>query len=58
MKTQSEPDGFIGLNGGHIEGLFVDRAARNLGIGKELLDFAKNNHARLTLNVYIKTPEL
>lgn len=32
----------------------MDRAARNLGIGKELLDFAKNNHARLTLNVYIK----
>lgn len=32
----------------------MDRAARNLGIGKELLDFAKNNHVRLTLNVYIK----
>lgn len=25
-----------------------------MGIGKELLDFVKNNHARLTLNVYIK----
>lgn len=53
-NAEAEPDGFIGLNGEHIEGLFVDRAARNLGIGKELLDFAKNNHARLTLNAYIK----
>lgn len=42
------------LNGGHIEGLFVDKTARNMGIGKELLDFVKINHARLTLNVYIK----
>ena len=25
-----------------------------MGIGKELLDFAKINHMRLTLNVYIK----
>lgn len=55
-NDEAEPDGFIGLNGGHIEGLFVDKTARNMGIGKELLDFAKNNHARLTLNVYIKNP--
>ena len=27
-----------------------------MGIGKELLDFAKINHMRLTLNVYIKNP--
>ena len=53
-NAEAEPDGFIGLNGGHIEGLFVDKAARNMGIGKELLDFAKINHTRLTLNVYIK----
>ena len=53
-SARTEPDGFIGLNGDHIDGLFVDKAARNLGIGKELLDFVKINHARLTLNVYIK----
>ena len=53
-NAEAEPDGFIGLNGEHIEGLFVDRAARNMGIGKELLDFVKINHTRLTLNVYIK----
>lgn len=53
-NAEAEPDGFIGLNGGHIEGLFVDKTARNMGIGKELLDFVKINHTRLTLNVYIK----
>lgn len=56
-NAEAEPDGFIGLNGEHIEGLFVDKTARNMGIGKELLDFVKINHTRLTLNVYIKTPE-
>ena len=53
-NAKAELDGFIGLNGEHIEGLFVDKSARNMGIGKKLLDFAKNNHARLTLSVYIK----
>ena len=53
-NAEAEPDGFIGLDGGHIEGLFVDKTARNMGIGKELLDFAKTKQARLTRNVYIK----
>lgn len=40
-NAEAEPDGFIGLNGGHIERLFVDITARNMGIGKELPGFCK-----------------
>lgn len=45
-------DGFTGLSGCHIEGLFVDRRARSQGVGKKLLDFAKRRKPRLTLEVY------
>lgn len=44
-NAEAEPDGFIGLNGEHIEGLFVDKTARNMGIGKELLDLQKQPRA-------------
>lgn len=44
--------GFISLNGGHIEALFVSPAYQGMGIGKTLLDKAKELHRRLTLAVY------
>lgn len=46
--------GFIGLGGEHIEGIFVWPAAQSRGIGKALLDRAKAAHGRLTLHVYRK----
>lgn len=46
--------GFIGLNGEHIEGLFVQRAAQSAGIGREILGHVKSFRSRLTLNVYQK----
>ena len=46
--------GFIGLNGEHIEGLFVRAGMQSHGIGKRLLDYAKRKKARLSLNVYQK----
>lgn len=46
--------GFIGLNGNHIEGIFVRSEYRSEGIGKELLESVKCGHNRLTLNVYRK----
>ena len=46
--------GFIGLNGEHIEGLFVCAEMQSHGIGKRLLDFAKHKKTRLSLNVYQK----
>lgn len=47
-------DGFIGLNGSYIEGIFVEEAAQSKGIGKRLLDFTKEIKPSLSLNVYQK----
>ena len=45
-------DGFIGLNGNYIEGVFVKEAAQSKGIGKQLLDHAKKVESTLRLSVY------
>ena len=47
-------DGFIGLTGKHIEGIFVAKAARSKGVGKALLEYAKSRKLSLTLSVYQK----
>lgn len=46
--------GFIGMIDIHIEGIFVDKEYRNVGIGKLLLDKAKELNDNLFLNVYKK----
>ena len=46
--------GFIGLNGEYIEGIFVYNKLQSQGIGKNLLDSVKENRTRLSLNVYQK----
>lgn len=43
-------DGFIGINGIHIEGLFVKKACRSKGVGRQL-------KPRLTLCVYRQPPK-
>lgn len=53
MKDK-EIKGFIGINNGHIEGIFVEEKYRNQGIGKELLSYCKNKYDKLTLEVYSK----
>lgn len=47
-------DGFIGLSGNYIEGLFVDSSVQSNGIGKSLLDHAKRKCSSLKLMVYLK----
>ena len=47
-------DGFIGLTGNHIEGIFVAKAARSKGVGKALLEYAKSRKPSLTVSVYQK----
>ena len=46
--------GFLGLNGEYIEGIFVSEGAQSRGIGKCLLDCAKDRTPALRLNVYQK----
>ena len=46
--------GFIGLTDDYINGCFVKDSEQSKGIGKQLLDHAKNLRSRLTLQVYEK----
>lgn len=50
-------DGFIGINGTHIEGLFVKKACRSKGVGRQLPTHAKQLKPRLTLCVYRQPPK-
>ncbi len=53
-ENQKEIQGFIGLDGTYIAGIFVWYTAQSHGIGKRLLDYAKEKKSRLSLNVYQK----
>lgn len=46
--------GFIGIAEGYIAGIFTDRACRSSGIGRQLLDYAKEIYGSLCLGVYKK----
>ena len=46
--------GFVGLSGDHIAGIFVCEEAQSKGIGKQLLDYVKGIKKRLSLSVYQK----
>lgn len=47
-------DGFVGLDGAYVAGLFVDRDARSRGVGGRLLERAKREAGCLTLHVYAR----
>lgn len=51
-EIQGEIQGFIGIVDSYIAGIFVDKLYRSHGIGKRLLDYAKQTHSRLSLSVY------
>lgn len=51
-EDQGEVQGFVGLTDGHMAGIFVASDWQSQGIGKLLLDRAKDGHAELTLCVY------
>lgn len=46
--------GFIGLQEDYIAGIFTEENNRGRGIGKHLLQCAKQNHSSLSLHVYLK----
>ena len=51
-ENDNEIQGFIGLNDEYIEGIFVSDEVQSQGIGKILLNSAKNKRNALRLNVY------
>ena len=53
-EITNQIEGFIGLTNNYIAGLFVKESAQSKGIGKQLLDYAKNVKENMTLNVYEK----
>ena len=53
-ETDKGIQGFLGLNGEYIEGIFVSEEAQSRGIGKCLLDCAKDRKPALRLNAYQK----
>lgn len=53
-ENNGEIQGFIGLNGEYVEGIFVCDRLQSQGIGKLLLDFVKKNRTELSLHVYQK----
>lgn len=46
--------GFMGVMSTYIAGIFVDKDFQSKGIGKQLLNHAKEHHKELTLGVYQK----
>ena len=53
-EKNQEIQGFIGLNDEYIEGIFVSNEMQSHGIGKALLNYAKNKQNKLFLKVYQK----
>ena len=54
LESGGTIQGFIGVRGNYIAGIFVKEAARSVGIGKKLLESVKAAHSVLTLNVFVK----
>ena len=53
-EDKQEIQGFIGLNDEYVEGIFVSGEMQSQGLGKILLNYAKDKRNKLYLNVYQK----
>lgn len=53
-EDNQQIQGFIGLNGEYIEGIFVSDEYQSQGIGARLLNYIKNKKDKLSLSVYQK----
>ena len=52
LEADGVVQGFIGLVEGYIAGIFVAGQYRSMGVGRQLLDYAKQRYNRLMLSVY------
>lgn len=53
-ESNQKIQGFIGLSGQYIEGIFVLDEMQSQGVGTLLLNYVKNKKFKLLLNVYQK----
>ena len=53
-ENDKKIQGFIGLNGEYIEGIFVEKNMRSKGIGKQLLNYVKKLKEEMHLSAYQK----
>ena len=53
-ENDCQIEGFIGLNDEYVEGIFVSGEMQSQGLGKILLNYAKDKRNKLHLNVYQK----
>ena len=53
-EKNGEIQGFAGLIHDYLAGIFVRDGCRSQGVGKRLLDAAKERHPKITLQVYQK----
>lgn len=54
FEQDKEIQGFAGMMGDYLAGIFVDKKSRSMGIGKGLLECIKRYYSAFTLNVYQK----
>jgi putative acetyltransferase len=57
VDAEDCPLGFIGLNQEHVEMLFIDPDLRGRGIGRTLLDYARDSRHTLSVDVNEQNPE-
>lgn len=53
-ETEDKIKAFVGIDNGYIAGIFVSNEVQSNGIGKKLLDKAKELYPKLSLSVYQK----
>lgn len=53
-EDNNQIQGFIGLMGNYIAGIFINSNSQSKGIGKALLNYVKENSSELLLQVYKK----
>lgn len=53
-EIQNEIEAFVGIDNGYIAGIFVSDEMQSKGIGKQLLEKAKELYSELSLTVYQK----
>ncbi len=57
VDADDRPQGFMLLDGSHMEALFIDPAVHGQGIGRQLVEHALAQHSPLTTDVNAQNPQ-